>query len=118
MPFRYAAGINTPMLVIHGESDLRLPPEQAESLFVALRLSRRDMEYWWCPEDSHDLSRSGTPAYPIERAELITEWFRRHLEFRGDHTAARKARSGLEVGNMEVTSPSGSTQSPRGRSDV
>lgn len=78
-PFRYASSIETALLILHGDLDLRLPPDQADSLFVALRLQRKAVEYWRFPGEGHDMSRSGTPAHRVERAELIIEWFQRQL---------------------------------------
>lgn len=31
------------------------------------------------PEESHELSRSGSPAHPVERFERILDWWRRKL---------------------------------------
>ncbi|MEV7005049.1 S9 family peptidase [Streptosporangium sp. NPDC051022] len=78
-PFRYASTIGTPLLILHSDEDLRCPPEQADALFVALRLQRKPVEYWRFPGTNHDLSRSGPPRLRVERAELIIEWFRRYL---------------------------------------
>ena len=41
-PISYASRIRTPVLILHSEEDLRCPIEQAEQLFVALRLLGRD----------------------------------------------------------------------------
>ena len=37
-PITYVKDINTPVLILHSEDDLRCPVEQADQLFVALRL--------------------------------------------------------------------------------
>ena len=39
------SGIHTPLLIVHSEDDLRCPIEQAEQLFVALRLLGREVEF-------------------------------------------------------------------------
>jgi dipeptidyl aminopeptidase/acylaminoacyl peptidase len=31
------------------------------------------------PGESHELSRSGSPRHRVMRAEIILEWFRKHL---------------------------------------
>jgi len=31
------------------------------------------------PDENHDLTRSGSPAHRITRAELILDWFRERL---------------------------------------
>ncbi|MHA6780590.1 alpha/beta hydrolase family protein [Pseudonocardia saturnea] len=78
-PVHQVRDIHTPLLIIHSEGDLRCPPSQADQLFVALRLLGREVEYWRFPEKGHDLSRSGSPRHRIQRAELILDFFGRHL---------------------------------------
>ncbi|HEX9994611.1 MAG TPA: S9 family peptidase [Acidimicrobiales bacterium] len=78
-PISYVRDIRTPLLILHSENDLRCPIEQADQLFVALRLLGRDVEYWRFPEEGHELSRSGWPRHRVHRAELIVDWWRRRL---------------------------------------
>jgi dipeptidyl aminopeptidase/acylaminoacyl peptidase len=78
-PITYADAITTPLLILHSEQDLRCPISQAEELFVALRLRGREVEFVRFPGASHELSRSGPPRQRVERAQIILEWFRRHL---------------------------------------
>ena len=79
-PVTYAAGITAPVLILHSEQDLRCPTEQADALFVALRLGgHRDVEYWRFPGEGHELSRSGSPSHRIHRAEIINAFFERTI---------------------------------------
>ncbi|MFC5063521.1 S9 family peptidase [Actinomycetospora atypica] len=78
-PVSHAEGIRTPMLILHSENDLRCPPEQADQLYLALRLLGRDVEYWRFPDEGHELSRSGSPWHRIQRAEIILDFFGRKL---------------------------------------
>ncbi|MGI5127781.1 alpha/beta hydrolase family protein [Pseudonocardia sp. CA-107938] len=78
-PVTYARDITTPLLIIHSENDLRCHVEQADAMFVALRQLGREVEYWRFPEEGHELSRSGSPRHRVQRAELILDWFGRHL---------------------------------------
>lgn len=78
-PATYVRDIACPMLILHSENDLRCHIEQADALFVALRLLRRDVEYWRFPGEGHELSRSGAPKHRIRRAELIIDFFQRKL---------------------------------------
>ena len=78
-PSTYATNITTPVLIMHSENDLRCPVNQAEELFVALRLLGRTPEFVRFPGESHELTRSGHPRHRIERAEVILDFFRRHL---------------------------------------
>ncbi|HEX3460086.1 MAG TPA: S9 family peptidase [Acidimicrobiales bacterium] len=78
-PISYVRAITTPLLIVHSEDDLRCPVGQAEELFVALRLLGRKPEMVLFPGESHELSRSGSPRHRVMRAEIILDWFRRHL---------------------------------------
>ena len=78
-PVTYAADIHTPMLLLHAEDDLRCPPEQADQLYLALRLLGREVEYWRFPDEGHELSRGGSPRHRVQRAEIILDFFARHL---------------------------------------
>jgi len=79
-PATYAQEIETPLLVVHSEDDLRCNVEQGEHLFTLLRLLGKEVEMLRFPEESHELSRSGSPAHRVQRFEAILEWFGRYLE--------------------------------------
>ncbi len=79
-PSTYAQDIHTPLLILHSEDDLRCPVEQAEHLFVTLRLLKRPVELVRFPAESHELTRSGSPVHRVQRFELVVEWFDRYLK--------------------------------------
>ncbi len=79
-PATYAENIHTPLLLLHSEDDLRCPIEQAEQLFVTLRLLRRPVEFVRFPGESHELTRSGSPMHRVQRFALVLEWFDRYLK--------------------------------------
>jgi dipeptidyl aminopeptidase/acylaminoacyl peptidase len=81
-PVTYASEITTPLLIVHSEDDLRCPVGNAEQLFTVLRLLGKEVELVRFPNESHELSRSGSPIHRVQRAEIILDWFDRHL--RGD----------------------------------
>ncbi len=78
-PMSSAHNITTPILIIHSENDLRCPMSQAEELFMALRLLRRDVTFYRFPGETHELSRSGSPIHRRQRAEIILDWFSEKL---------------------------------------
>lgn len=78
-PIRYVENINTPLLIIHSEQDLRCPIEQAEQMFTALRYLGKEVAFVRVPGESHDLSRSGTPSRRIARLKHLIGWFDNHL---------------------------------------
>jgi dipeptidyl aminopeptidase/acylaminoacyl peptidase len=71
--------MTTPLLILHSENDLRCPVNQAEELFVALRLLGRTPEFVRFPGESHELTRSGAPRHRAQRAEVVIDFFRRRL---------------------------------------
>ena len=79
-PWTYAKEIETPLLILHSENDLRCNIEQAEQLFTTLRLLKREVELVRFPAESHELTRSGNPAHRVMRFELVLEWFDRYLK--------------------------------------
>ena len=79
-PTTYAQDIHTPLLILHSEDDLRCPIEQAEQLFVTLRLLKRPVEFVRFPAESHELTRSGSPVHRVQRFEIVLEWFDRYLK--------------------------------------
>src|SRR4029077_2491402 len=78
-PVTYVRDMHTPLLILHSENDLRCNIEQADQLFVALRMLGREVEYHRFTAEGHELSRSGSPKHRTQRAELILDFFRRHL---------------------------------------
>ena len=79
-PITYVRDMHTPLLILHSEHDLRCPINQAEELFVTLRLLGRTPEFWRFPGECHELSRNGAPKHRVQRAEIILDFFSRHLQ--------------------------------------
>jgi dipeptidyl aminopeptidase/acylaminoacyl peptidase len=78
-PISYVDNITTPLLILHSEQDLRCPIEQAEQMFNALKYLGRDVSFVRIPEESHDLSRSGTPSRRLARLHHLMGWFDTYL---------------------------------------
>jgi dipeptidyl aminopeptidase/acylaminoacyl peptidase len=78
-PLTYADRIDLPTLIIHSEQDWRCPVEQAQRLFVALKLRRVPVELLLFPGEGHELSRSGLPSHRTARFGAILDWWSRHL---------------------------------------
>ncbi|HEX6374427.1 MAG TPA: prolyl oligopeptidase family serine peptidase [Allosphingosinicella sp.] len=76
-PLAHVARVETPLLLIHGEQDVRAPMAQAESFFYSLyRRGRtaRLLRYWG---ENHGLSQS--PANVRDIFDHTLNWFRTHL---------------------------------------
>jgi dipeptidyl aminopeptidase/acylaminoacyl peptidase len=75
-PITYASAIRTPLLIQHSERDLRTTIAQAEALFTVLRSLHRPVRLLRVPEETHELTRSGTPFRRVENLRIVVDWFR------------------------------------------
>jgi len=74
-PMRYARNINTPLLIVHSEDDMRTPITDGEQLYMILRKRRVPVEFVRYPRSYHGLSRTGPPWLLVDRLERIRTWF-------------------------------------------
>jgi dipeptidyl aminopeptidase/acylaminoacyl peptidase len=79
-PLKFVKHMKTPLLIIHSEQDHRCPITQAEELFVALKILKRDVEMVRFPVDGHELSRHGTPRRREKRLLFILDFISRYLK--------------------------------------
>jgi dipeptidyl aminopeptidase/acylaminoacyl peptidase len=94
-PITYAPDITTPLLIQHSERDIRTTVGQAEALFTVLRSHKRPVRLLRVPEETHELTRSGTPFRRIENLEVVLGWFRHFLvEGKGGLPPLPKVRAG------------------------
>jgi dipeptidyl aminopeptidase/acylaminoacyl peptidase len=83
-PLRFVDQIQTPLLIIHSEGDLRCPISQAEQLFSALRKLKKEVVFLRYPaETNHGLSRGGPPDLRIDRLRRIIDWLDQYLKQEG-----------------------------------
>lgn len=73
--------IHTPLLLLHGENDLRCPTSESYQLFIALRKRKQPVELVTYPGASHlmDWPDVGTPYQRIDRLHRTIQWFERFL---------------------------------------
>lgn len=80
-PTRYVEKINTPIMFVDGDADLRTPPNQGgEAMFRALKALKKTTVMVRFPGETHDLSRSGKPSHRVERLQHIVNWFDKYLQ--------------------------------------
>ncbi|HKF85656.1 MAG TPA: S9 family peptidase [Candidatus Limnocylindrales bacterium] len=82
-PLRLAKDMHTPLLIQHSERDLRTTVGQAEALFAVLRSLKRPVRFMRVPDESHELTRSGTPFRRVENLVQVRDWFT-HFLVRGE----------------------------------
>ncbi len=78
-PLTFVDQIHTPLLIKHGENDLRTGVSQSEMLYKSLKILGRDVEYVRMPGATHELSRSGNVRQRIDRMLRIYEFFERYV---------------------------------------
>jgi dipeptidyl aminopeptidase/acylaminoacyl peptidase len=78
-PLTYAEAVRTPLLIQHSEQDLRTPINQGEMFFNRLRRLRRPVRLMRVPEETHELTRAGTPFRRVENIVQVRAWFQHFL---------------------------------------
>ncbi|MFN8354794.1 MAG: S9 family peptidase [Spirosomataceae bacterium] len=78
-PYYFVDTIRTPLLIKHGENDLRTGPIQSEMMYKSLKVLGKDVEYVRMPGATHELSRSGNVRQRIDRMLRIYEFFERFV---------------------------------------
>lgn len=75
-PIRFATNVSTPLLITHGENDLRVPIAQAEQYFRTLKKLELPVEFLRYPRAGHSITE------PLHRLHLDREqeqWFARYV---------------------------------------
>ncbi len=74
-PIRYVKDVSTPVLIMHGAEDQRVPQEQAVEFYQALRDLGKEVTFVRYPREGHGISE---PRHHLDR-------LRRYLFFFADH---------------------------------
>ena len=78
-PYTYVDKIKTPLLIKHGENDLRTGVIQSEMLYKSMKYLGKEVEYVRMPGATHELSRTGNVRQRIDRMLRIFEFFERYI---------------------------------------
>jgi dipeptidyl aminopeptidase/acylaminoacyl peptidase len=78
-PLKYVKNVKTPTLVLHSDNDFRVPIEQGEQWFRALRHFGVASEIVFFPRENHNLTRTGEPKHLVESINWQVYWFDRYL---------------------------------------
>lgn len=73
-PLTYAPNVETPVLLLHGEADLRVPMEQSEQYFVTLKRMGKVVEFVRFPGGYHGFVRGGHPRMREEYLSRLLAW--------------------------------------------
>ena len=78
-PYNYVDKIKTPLLIKHGENDLRTGVIQSEMMYKSMKYLGKQVEYVRMPGATHELSRTGNVRQRIDRMLRIYEFFERFV---------------------------------------
>ncbi len=74
-PHRFVKNFKTPMLIVHGGNDFRVPEGQAMELFTALQLMNVESKFLYFPDETHFVQKA-------QNARLwwntVFDWFNQH----------------------------------------
>jgi dipeptidyl aminopeptidase/acylaminoacyl peptidase len=76
-PVRYIDQCHTPVLVLHGEADSRVPVSQGEEFYNGLRLLGRDVRMVRYPREPHIFTER---EHQIDSLGRILAWYDSHLK--------------------------------------
>ena len=66
----------TPTLILHGGSDTRVPPSQAQELYMGLRKNNVPVELVFFPREPHGL---GEPRHRLDKMRREYAWFSKYV---------------------------------------
>jgi len=78
-PLKYAKNVKTPTLILHADNDFRVPLEQGEQWFRALKHFGVTTELVMFPRENHNLTRTGEPKHLVESLNWQLYWFERFM---------------------------------------
>jgi dipeptidyl aminopeptidase/acylaminoacyl peptidase len=78
-PLKHVKNVKTPTLVLHSDNDLRVPLEQGEQWYRALKLYGVTTELVVFPRENHNLTRTGEPKHIVESMNWQLYWFARFM---------------------------------------
>ena len=66
----------TPTLIMHGGADTRVPPSQAQELYMGLRKNGVPVEMVFSPREPHGLQE---PRHRLDKMRREYAWFSKHV---------------------------------------
>ncbi len=79
-PINYVQNVNTPVIIFHGENDLRTGVIGSEQFYRSLKVMGKQVEYVRHPGATHEITRSGNNRQRIDQMLRTWEFFERILK--------------------------------------
>jgi dipeptidyl aminopeptidase/acylaminoacyl peptidase len=93
-PTTYLANVNTPLLLLHHEGDLRCPIGQSEEVFQTLKVLGKEVEFVRYPGGFHTYN-THAPSQLIDHAKRIVAWYDGHAPKRRAGAGRKKRAKAL-----------------------
>lgn len=75
-PIRHVKNVKSPVLIMHGARDVRVPPTQAEEFYQALKDLGKDVIFIRYPREGHGIRE---PRHQIDRLQRYLFFFAKHV---------------------------------------
>ncbi|WP_411349670.1 S9 family peptidase [Paenibacillus sp. WLX2291] len=79
-PVAHAHNAAAPLLIIHGEQDLRCPVEQGEQMYTALHRNNKPVRMIRYAASNHGVLKSGKPSFRVDLLQQVNDWFHHWLQ--------------------------------------
>ncbi|MDP8208149.1 MAG: S9 family peptidase [Candidatus Electryonea clarkiae] len=77
-PLYFADNITVPLLLLHGDADVNVPPMESDQMYTALKVLNREVEFIRFPGENHGIA-SKRGKYLLTK-RMHSEWFDKHLK--------------------------------------
>jgi dipeptidyl aminopeptidase/acylaminoacyl peptidase len=74
-PIRYVKDVTTPLLILHGQADNRVPFAESVQFYRALADLGREVEFWAYPREDHGFVE---PAHRVDYVKRWADWYDAH----------------------------------------
>ncbi len=74
-PIRYVTQVKTPLLLLHGQADARVPFAESVQFFRALKDLGREVEFWAYPREDHGFTEG---AHRVDYVKRWVDWYDAH----------------------------------------
>ena len=78
-PINYVQNVTTPLIIFHGENDLRTGTISGEMYYKSLKILGKPVEYVRHPGATHEITRSGNNRQRIDQMLRTWEFFERYI---------------------------------------
>ena len=76
-PITYVSDVTSPILLMHGGSDTRVPPEQSMEFYQALKDLDKEVTFVRFPREGHGIRE---PLHRMDRLKRYAEFFGVHVD--------------------------------------